>query len=263
MQGFDAEQEDAPEALRPILLRQLLFAAVVGLAGFAVLTGLVGWHTWGITPRPFLYVDGDRRFWGSLYEPRLGRMIEKGADVSVRGAHGETVLHMAARYGTGESVRLLIAAGLDIEAGTAEGFRPLHDAVRKGNIDAVAALIEAGADVDARNEFGEPPLFMTAIGSYGPATLEGRKAALSALLQAGADPNAQDNYGQTSLYGIAYGLVFPGREYPDRIDAATALLAAGADPLIPSKSGDTALDLARKREFDALIALFEAHIESE
>ena len=59
---------------------------------------------------------------------------------------GTTPLHLAAKNGHLEVVRLLIEAGVDInKARTNDGATPLHIATQKGHVEVVSLLSEAGA----------------------------------------------------------------------------------------------------------------------
>ncbi|MEE8287221.1 MAG: ankyrin repeat domain-containing protein [Gammaproteobacteria bacterium] len=114
------------------------------------------------------------------------RLLEAGADASVRDRHGDTTLLLCAQYGTASAladllgragfdisersqtenhstvlvlaaqssrdarakVELLLAAGTDIEAATEDDITPILAASMEGNMDTVVALAEAGARVN-------------------------------------------------------------------------------------------------------------------
>ncbi len=88
---------------------------------------------------------------GSGPNERIG---ERGGDHA-----GATPLHFAARYGTAESVRVLIAAGGDPNARNLHGETPLHrwasSPFLQRNGGPVGPLLDAGADATARNAAGE------------------------------------------------------------------------------------------------------------
>ena len=77
-------------------------------------------------------------------------MVEEGADVEALGDEGDRPLHLAAREGHLEEVRVLVEAGANVEAELAGGERPLHLAAQGGHAEVVRMLLEAGADVEAQ-----------------------------------------------------------------------------------------------------------------
>ena len=76
---------------------------------------------------------------------------------------GFTPLHLAAYFGRGPAVRLLLDRGADVGAVARNDMRvqPLHSAVAARSRDVVAALLTAGADVNARQQ-GDFTPFMAA-----------------------------------------------------------------------------------------------------
>jgi uncharacterized protein len=101
----------------------------------------------------------------------LGRLdvlrahLESDQDaLSARTPEGFTPLHLAAFFGGGPAVRMLLAAGMppDADAENPNRVRPLHSAAAAGDRDAARALLEAGADPNARQEGGFTPLLAAA-----------------------------------------------------------------------------------------------------
>jgi ankyrin repeat protein len=95
---------------------------------------------------------------------------------------GFTALHLAAFFGGGPAVRLLLAAGApaDADDGNPPRVRPLHSAVASGDREAVRALLEAGADPNVRQLGGFTPLLAAAHADDPEMT--------RMLLEHGADP---------------------------------------------------------------------------
>ena len=92
-------------------------------------------------------------------------LIDKGANVNVKDADGDTPLKSAAYAGHKEIVELLIAYGADVNLKhslpsdrTLEADTPLHEATGENHKEIVELLIANGADVNARNDFGSTPL---------------------------------------------------------------------------------------------------------
>jgi ankyrin repeat protein len=84
--------------------------------------------------------------------------------LKARTPDGFTPLHLAAFFGGGAAVRLLLAAGAtaDADADNRLGVRPLHSATAAHDHDAVRALLEAGADPNVRQSGGFTPLLAAA-----------------------------------------------------------------------------------------------------
>ena len=84
--------------------------------------------------------------------------------LGARTPEGFTPLHLAAFFGGGAAVRLLLAAGMDADADQENEarVRPLHSAVAARDHDAARALLEAGADPDCVQQGGFTPLLAAA-----------------------------------------------------------------------------------------------------
>jgi len=71
-------------------------------------------------------------------------------DVTVTSVHterfdGETALHMAAKWGDAESIKVLVDGGADINKRGEEDFTPLHYAAEQDKLEAVQCLVSLGA----------------------------------------------------------------------------------------------------------------------
>lgn len=84
--------------------------------------------------------------------------------LAARSPEGFTPLHLAAFFGGGPAVRLLLGAGMDADADqdNPARVRPLHSAVAARDHDAAAALLEAGADPNTAQQGGFTPLLAAA-----------------------------------------------------------------------------------------------------
>lgn len=84
--------------------------------------------------------------------------------LSARTPEGFTALHLAAFFGGGPAVRVLLGAGASADADGDNDLqvRPLHSATAARDHDAVLALLEAGADPNVRQQGGFTPLLAAA-----------------------------------------------------------------------------------------------------
>jgi ankyrin repeat protein len=91
--------------------------------------------------------------------------VESDQDApAARTPEGFTPLHLAAFFGGGPAVRLLLGAGMDADADQENParVRPLHSAVAARDHDAARALLEAGADPNCVQQGGFTPLLAAA-----------------------------------------------------------------------------------------------------
>ncbi len=121
---------------------------------------------------------------GSVHEVR--RHLSAGADVNARD-RGWTALALAAEYGRGDVIPILIEAGAEVDdiGSNTKHVTPLALAARGGNDQAVAALLDAGANPEVR---GAPPSEMPAL----EAAVAGRHlSTVRLLLSRGASPDGE------------------------------------------------------------------------
>lgn len=78
-------------------------------------------------------------------------------DANQAGGFDDTMLHIAARKGDLEDVKILVASGADVNAIGDIGNTPLHGASSKGRMEVVEFLLSKGADPRIQNEYGETP----------------------------------------------------------------------------------------------------------
>lgn len=148
-------------------------------------------------------------------------------DVHSRDGYGETPLHVAARKGYEEIVRLLVDANSEINAksGSSADLTPLHLAVIRGHTEVVALLVNDKADLEARGRYWETPLLLAA--------LLGRQDSVDILLKANADVTATTERGETA---IMLALISP-----NAIRVLESLIKAGANLNARDAQGRTAL----------------------
>ncbi len=103
---------------------------------------------------------------------------------------GTTPLHIAAGFGTPESIKALINAGADPNVQSRS--RPhLHHAARMGKPENVIALLKVGADPNALGRGGWTALLSAA---FGPVP-----EIISLLLAAGTDASITSESGETAF----------------------------------------------------------------
>jgi purine nucleoside permease len=168
------------------------------------------------------------------------------------------ILALAARAGSVEVVRLLIASRADLNARTPVGETALMLAslvadaegepgtpVTHAHFTIVRALVEAGAAL-------ENPGQLTAV-SY--AAHAGHLDILRYLLDRGASP---DGGATGEEHPVPTPLAMAVRQ--GKVDAARLLLERGANPRIRTPAGDDALALARKLNQAELVPLLECAV---
>jgi ankyrin repeat protein len=120
-------------------------------------------------------------------------LLDNGASPDLRDGRGNTALILAAKDGSVEVAKLLLAAGADPLIGdTAYGDSALYLAAMHGRLEVVRLLIGHGVDVNLRNpKTGETALWVAA--------MDNRLDVLNFLLAEGADPNIPDATGKVPM----------------------------------------------------------------
>lgn len=157
------------------------------------------------------------------------RLIRPGPELNLRGGpFGDTALHVAARHGAVESVRLLLESGADVHPRNGFGETPLLSAASaRENHRIVKLLLDHGAAVGDRDRRGRTTLHWAAY--------HGDALSVAVLLEKGADVGAVDEKGYTALHDQATGR---------NGEVARQLIRKGADVNMRSARGDTPLHLA-------------------
>jgi uncharacterized protein len=81
-------------------------------------------------------------------------LLDKGADVNAKGAHGETPLMLAAEEGFLGQAKLLLERGAKVNAKDNEGRTALMWAATKGHANIVNLLLEKGSDIQVKDNLG-------------------------------------------------------------------------------------------------------------
>lgn len=184
---------------------------------------------------------------------RVALLIEKGADVNLRGSNGYAPLHSAARNRNSPIVELLARNKADVNAKDGDGFTPLDYAIGRNHVPTVEMLLKQGAKADEPNSNGFTPLVL--------ALSDSRYYAAKALIDNGADVNlASGAEGITPLMAVATQITAQTRQSHVTQGPAPAALAAdllkkGAVVDAVSKHGVTALMIAAGHNNAPMIGL--------
>lgn len=129
------------------------------------------------------------------------------------------------------------------------GMTSLHLSAERDRMPVSMLLLDRGASIEARSDGGRTPLHLAARSATAPM--------VEMLLERGkADPNAETSKGRTPLHYAASKAVDGDEE---RREVLRVLRDWGADPTIKDGDGETARDVAQKREhWDAAATLRRA-----
>ncbi|RJF54360.1 ankyrin repeat domain-containing protein [Serratia inhibens] len=120
----------------------------------------------------------------------LSSLLALGADATVSGLEGNSVLHTAATVQDPQYLRLLLAHGVPVNLRNAvTDATPLSAAVLAGREEQLRLLLAAGADTTLSDRLGDSPLHVAA-------KINAPQLVLM-LLQAGADGKARNRQGVT------------------------------------------------------------------
>ena len=119
------------------------------------------------------------------------RLLQSGADINVKGEHGEDLLQTAAAAGYPDICAFLIAEGLNPNATNVLG-NALTISILSGHYAASKVLLSAGAKPDVPTVLGKTPL-------HGACFL-GRMDLVELLITNGANVSITDRFGHTPLF---------------------------------------------------------------
>lgn len=158
-------------------------------------------------------------------EAVVKKLLARKADIDLAAGGGQTPLSLAMTNGHDEVVRLLVRSGARLESTDAAGNTVLMLSAGKGNSSLAEFLLKSGASPQARNQAGETALLLST--DPGIAKM---------LVDLGSDPLAVNARGESGLHMAARN---------GNAEMARFFLERGVDVGLRSKSGATALDLAR------------------
>lgn len=158
-------------------------------------------------------------------EAAIRKLLAGKADINLTAGAGQTPLMLAMIHGRDNAARLLVESGALLETTDVAGNTPLLLAAARGNRGLAEFLLKRGASPKARNKAGETALLLS--------TDPGLSKMLAGL---GANPLAVNASGESGLHLAAKN---------GNAQTATFFLERGVEVGLRSKSGATALDLAR------------------
>jgi ankyrin repeat protein len=123
------------------------------------------------------------------FEELFTLLLDKGADLNAIDNRKNTPLVLAAENGSIALVRAILERGGSPNSKNIEGYSPLHIAARIGNRDVVKLLVVAGAEIEAMSPKGTP--FHVAK-NHGHDDVVALLIALGANAKASAEPIAGD-----------------------------------------------------------------------
>lgn len=167
-------------------------------------------------------------------------LLSKGADVNAKGRKGQTALIMSIDNGYSEVAKVLLVHGADVNATDDQGRTALMCAASNKQPGILRMLLEKGADANVRSKIGYPALM------YAGDDI----AAVEILLEKGADVNARAEDGMTVLMRAAAKGYYP---------VVNLLLEKGADVNAQDKQGRGAFYWATKFGHVTIAELLKAH----
>jgi len=213
------------------------------------------------------------------------QLVSKGAEINIKNSIGRTPLHDAVYLAQFQMVKYLISQGAEINPIDIRSKTPLHDAVIDNKVEISNYLITKGAAVNAKDGDGKASLHYAAINE----NLELTKS----LVSSGANVNIRDKFNRIPLHyaadegylEIVKYLILKGSEIDTKaafyLQMGSMELTLGCTPLhLAARNGHlevvkylvyqdadinlknnldkTALNLAKKRENQEIVAFLES-----
>jgi ankyrin repeat protein len=173
------------------------------------------------------------------------RALADGAGVNGRDARDRTAVTAAALGDHVEVVRVLIAAGADVDLQDADRNNPLLVTGETGSVAMLREVLRASPDLGATNRYG---------GVAGiPASDRGHVDYVREIVKTDIDVDHVNDLGWTALLET----VLLGDGDAAHVEILRILLAAGADRSIADRDGVTALEHARARGYDEMVAVLD------
>jgi uncharacterized protein len=178
---------------------------------------------------------------------KLRTLLATKPSLEVRDAQQRTPLHVATYASQREAIRLLAVAGADLNAMEYQQYDPVTIASVANDEETLALLLQLGAS--AKNTTS--PYEGTALIA---AAHLGHAGVVRQLIAAGAPLDHVNNLHWTALIEA----VVLGDGGARHTDIVRQLLQAGANPKLTDRNGNTPLQLAQARGYQAMVQLLQA-----
>lgn len=120
-------------------------------------------------------------------------IAKEGADINASLSRGDKAIHVAAREGNCEAIKLLLANDANINAKSNDGSTALHIACAQRHTQVCQLLIEERANLEARKSSGITALHIACGVGLPPDTIE-------AFIEGGTNVNESNDHGLTALH---------------------------------------------------------------
>jgi ankyrin repeat protein/uncharacterized caspase-like protein len=179
-------------------------------------------------------------------------IVSHGADLNVKNNNKETPLLIALENNYSEIAEYLISKDANVNIKNQGGKYPLHIAAYNGNLEVAKRLVSRGAEINATDIYDITPLH--------DAASNGQLEIVKYLVSHGANVNVKGasllewspihrTLGCTPLHLAAN---------KSHLEIERYLISEGADIEAKNNEDETALDLARKRKHQEIVAFLES-----
>ncbi|MGC8660856.1 MAG: ankyrin repeat domain-containing protein, partial [Desulfomonilaceae bacterium] len=183
------------------------------------------------------------------FDEILKILIENGSDLNTKITQaGKSPLMLASEFGHTETVKTLVENGASINAQDNEGSGPLFLAAEGGHVETVSLLLDKGADFNAESKEGITPLMAAAF--------QGHKPVVELLINRGSPADARSKkLGISALWVAAWR---------GKINIVDYLWQQGADVNVKSKKGESPLIVAVvNNQFDSVRMLLDKGVHQD
>jgi uncharacterized protein len=180
-------------------------------------------------------------------------LLHAGAAPDTADPRGRTAITTAVFSRHAEVVCELVASGADVDRQDADGFNAVLACGVTGDVAVLRQVLRGRPDLTIRNRYGGVAII--------PAAERGHVDVVRELLErTDIAVNHVNDLGWTALLEA----VILGDGGPAHVEIVRLLLQHGADPSLADRDGVTALEHARRKGHDEMVALLEApsHVSS-